>query len=114
MPERLTFYLILQLLICASAFAQSTTPAETTAERTFWDHNGSVVYLVANGSSGEFYYQRPRLGMLEAGARPDSLLFSGQINNGQFAERRMSSTRNAGKFRSKSKGPFSRMAEELR
>ena len=85
MPERLTFYLILQLLICTSAFAQSTTPAATTAERTFWDHNGSVVYLVANGSSREFYYQRPRLGMLEAGAHPDSLLFSGQINNGQFS-----------------------------
>ena len=85
MPGRLTFYLIPQLLICTSAFAQSTTPAATTAERTFWDHNGSVVYLVANGSSREFYYQRPRLGMLEAGAHPDSLLFSGQINNGQFS-----------------------------
>ena len=85
MSERLTFYLILQLLICTSAFAQSTTPAATTAERTFWDHNGSVVYLVANGSSREFFYQRPRLGMLEAGARPNSLLFSGQINNGQFS-----------------------------
>jgi hypothetical protein len=85
MPERLTFYLILPLLICTSPFAQSPTPAATTAERTFWDHNGSVVYLVANGSSREFYYQRPRLGMLEAGAHPDSLLFSGQINNGQFA-----------------------------
>ena len=40
---------------------------------------------LANGSSREFYYQRPRLGMLEAGAHPDSLLFSGQINNGQFS-----------------------------
>jgi hypothetical protein len=85
MPGRLTFYLILQLLMSTSAFAQSTTPAATAAERTFWDHNGSVVYLVANGSSREFYYQRPRLGMLEAGAHPDSLLFSGQINNGQFS-----------------------------
>jgi hypothetical protein len=85
MPGRLTFYLILQLLMCTSAFAQSTTPAATAAERTFWDHNGSVVYLVANGSSREFYYQWPRLGMLEAGAHPDSLLFSGQINNGQFS-----------------------------
>src|ERR1700719_1077547 len=85
MSGRLTLYLIPQLLMCTSAFAQSTTPAATAAERTFWDHNGSVVYLVANGSSREFYYQRPRLGMLEAGARPDALLFSGQINNGQFA-----------------------------
>jgi hypothetical protein len=85
MQGRLTFCLIPQLLICTSAFVQSTTPAPTTAERTFWDHNGSVMYLVANGSSREFYYQRPRLGMLEAGARPDSLLFRGQINNGQFS-----------------------------
>ncbi len=85
MQGRLTFCLIPQLLICTSAFAQSTTPAATTAERTFWDHNGSVMYLVANGSSREFYYQKPRPGMLEAGAHPDSLLFRGQIDNGQFS-----------------------------
>jgi hypothetical protein len=84
MQGRLTFCLIPQLLICTSAFAQSTTPADT-AERTFWDHNGSVMYLVANGSSREFYYQKPRPGMLEAGAHPDSLLFRGQIDNGQFS-----------------------------
>ena len=85
MQGRLTFCLIPQLLICPTAFAQSTTPAATTAERTFWDHNGSVMYLVANGSSREFYYQKPRPGMLEAGAHPDSLLFRGQIDNGQFS-----------------------------
>ena len=71
MQGRLTFCLIPQLLICTSAFAQSTTPAATTAEQTFWDHNGSVMYLVANGSSREFYYQKPRPGMLEAGAHPE-------------------------------------------
>ena len=43
------------------------------------------MYLIANGSSREFYYQRPRPGMLEAGARPDFLLFRGQINDGQFS-----------------------------
>jgi hypothetical protein len=43
------------------------------------------MYLVANGSSREFYYQKPRLGMLEAGAHPGTLLFRGQINNGQFS-----------------------------
>jgi hypothetical protein len=85
MQGRLTFCLIPQLLICTTAFAQSTTPAATTAERTFWDHNGSVMYLVANGSSRKFYYQKPRPGMLEAGAHPDSLLFRGQIDNGQFS-----------------------------
>jgi hypothetical protein len=43
------------------------------------------MYLVANGLSREFYYQKPRPGMLEAGAHPDSLLFRGQIDNGQFS-----------------------------
>src|SRR5262249_55700929 len=51
---------------------------------TIWDHNGSVMYLVANGPSREFYYQKPRPGMLDAGARPDSLLFRGQVNDGLF------------------------------
>jgi uncharacterized protein len=52
---------------------------------TLWDHNGSLVYLIAKGSSREFYYQEPRAGMLEAGARPDSLLFRGKTANGQYS-----------------------------
>ena len=85
MPNRFAFFCAIPLFLCTSAFAQSTTPAATTAERTFWDHNGSVMYLVADGSSREFYYQKPRPGMLEVGAHPDSLLFKGQINDGQFS-----------------------------
>ena len=42
---------------CTSAQAQ-TQPA--SPEPTIWDHNGSVMYLVANGSSREIYYQKPR------------------------------------------------------
>ncbi len=45
---------------------------------SYWNHNGSTVYLLANGAVREFYYDRPRPGMLEAGARPGSLLFSGE------------------------------------
>src|SRR5215469_8352998 len=62
---------------CTSAQAQTQT---TPPERTIWDHNGSVMYLVANGSSRDVYYQRPRQGMLDAGARPGSLLFRGEVN----------------------------------
>src|SRR5215831_12206483 len=65
----------------AGAQAQSQT---ASPERTVWDHNGSLMYLLANGSSREFYYQKPRPGMLDAGARPGSLLFRGQVNDGQF------------------------------
>jgi hypothetical protein len=66
------------------ASAQTQTQTES-AERTIWDHNGSVMYLVANGSSREFYYQKPRPGMLDAGARPGSLLFRGHVNSGQYS-----------------------------
>jgi hypothetical protein len=68
----------------AVASAQAQTQTETPG-RTVWDHHGSVMYLVANGSSREFYYQKPRPGMLDAGARPGSLLFRGQVNNGQYS-----------------------------
>jgi hypothetical protein len=64
-----------------SAQAQTQT---APADSTICDHNGSVMYLVANGSSREFYYQKPRPGMLDAGARPGSLLFRGQVINGQY------------------------------
>jgi hypothetical protein len=67
---------------CTSAHAQTQT---ASPEPTIWDHNGSVTYLVENGSSREFRYQKPRPGMLEAGARPGSLLFRGQVDNGQYA-----------------------------
>jgi len=64
---------------CAYAQTQTAPP-----ESTIWDHNGSVMYLVTNGSSWEVYYQKPRPGMLDAGARPGSLLFRGEVNNGQY------------------------------
>src|ERR1700747_361114 len=77
-PKRLIFLCILPLFLSTGAVAQPATPPEAT----LWDHNGSVVYLIANGSSREFYYKQPRSGMLEAGARPGSLLFHGRSIKG--------------------------------
>jgi hypothetical protein len=71
------------------------------------------MYLIANGSSRDFYYQKPRAGMLEAGAHPDALLFKGQINDGQISGTAYIFNAAAGKFRSKSRDPFSTMAEGL-
>jgi hypothetical protein len=67
---------------CTRAQAETQT---ASPEQTLWDHNGSVMYLVENGSAREFYYQKPRAGMLEAGARSGSLLFRGEIDNGQYS-----------------------------
>jgi hypothetical protein len=64
----------------ARAETQTASP-----EQTFWDHNGSVMYLVANGAAREIYYQKPRAGILEVGARSGSLLFRGEIENGEYS-----------------------------
>jgi hypothetical protein len=61
-------------LVAAGAMASTQAQTQTaSAEPTIWDHNGSVMYLVANGQSREFHYQKPRAGMLEVGARSGSL-----------------------------------------
>ena len=72
-------------LVSTGAVASAQAETQTASpEFTVWDHNGSVMYLVANGPSREFYYQKPRAGMLEVGVRPGSLLFRGEIENGEY------------------------------
>jgi hypothetical protein len=78
------FLSAIPLFLSTSAYAQ-LQDASPSAERTLWDHNGSIMYLIAIGSSRELHYQKPRPGMLEAGARPDDVLFKGEINDGQIA-----------------------------
>jgi hypothetical protein len=83
MPKYATLFAVLPILFLkTSGYAQ--TPA-ASPQRTIWGHNGSVTYLVSNGSSQEFYYEKPRPGMLEVGARPGSLLFRGQAKDGQYS-----------------------------
>jgi hypothetical protein len=54
------------------------TQAAPNAIRSYWNHNGSVVYLQADGYSRKFFYHQPRDGMLRAGAASGSLLFEGR------------------------------------
>jgi hypothetical protein len=84
MLERFAFTCALTLLLNVGWLAHFQSAHATSSEPTLWEHNGSVVYLVAKGSSREFYYKDPRPGMLEAGARPGSLLFRGQSVRGQY------------------------------
>lgn len=68
---------ILAVAIPTASIAQQSGPS-------LWDHNGSTVYLVANGQAREFYYQEPRQGMADVGARQGSLLFSGASSGGRY------------------------------
>ena len=102
MLKRLAFLCILPLL-STSPHAQSQT---ASPESTIWDHNGSVMYLVTNGASREFHYKKPRPGMLEAGAQPGTLLFRGQIDNGQFSGTAYLFNARCGKVPFQVKGPI--------
>ena len=58
-----------------------TPPAQPPSAQkppTLWHHNGSTMYLVATGASREFYYDSPRPGMVDVGARRGTLLFRGE------------------------------------
>ena len=95
-------YISFSLLVgCACAFAESSsdirsiigeiqTPDQSPtltvpqAQQLLWDHNGSTVYLIAEGHSRKFFYKEPRPGMLSAGAKPDSLIFEGKANGEQY------------------------------
>ena len=104
LTKNITFLCAISLFLVASAFAQpQNAPSQPP---TLWDHNGSVMYLVENGASREFYYQKPRPGMLEAGAHPDSLLFRGQITDGHFSGTAFLFNANCGQVPFAVKGPI--------
>jgi hypothetical protein len=83
MPKNFAPFVILPILfVNTCAYAQVP---HASSDRTTWEHNGSVMYLIANGSSREFFYEKPRPGMLAAGAKTGSLLFRGEVSNGQYS-----------------------------
>ncbi len=95
----------------AVASAQAQTQI-ASPDPTIWDHNGSVMYLVAKGQSREFYYQKPRAGMLEVNVLA---LFSSAVRSttDNIPERHLFLARIADKSRSKSKDRFSTMMNGL-
>jgi hypothetical protein len=83
MPKNFAPFVILSILF-VNTCPHAQVP-DASSERTMWDHNGSMMYLIANGSSREFFYEKPRPGMAEAGAKTGSLLFRGELSNGQYS-----------------------------
>jgi hypothetical protein len=63
---------------------RSGVTAGTQQRRTIWDHNGSEMYLVGDGTTRRIYYHRPRQAMIEAGARPGTLLFAGDRSGSSY------------------------------
>ena len=72
----------------SSARAESKAPAKKPTVGSVlaphWNHNGSVVSLVTQGAKQKFFYDTPRVGLLDAGVKPGTLLFDGQRNGQNF------------------------------
>lgn len=74
--------------------------------RSFWHHNGSIMYLVADGSSRELAYSQPRKGLLDLGVRPDTVLFKGQVVDSNYIGTARIFRGRCGEFPFKVSGPI--------
>ena len=65
--------------------APPTMGPSMMSPRSLWEHNGSVLYLAANGAGRRFYYDTPREGLDSVGVKRGTLLFDGQKNGDQYS-----------------------------
>ncbi len=61
------------------------SPPEAQARSTLWDHNRSIMRLVANGENRQFVYETPRQGMANEGVTSGTLLFEGVRNGDTYS-----------------------------
>lgn len=62
---------------CPPSSDDDPAPDGTTPPHTFWNHNGSTVYLNVDRENRQFVYAAPRPGMIQAGARKGDMVFEG-------------------------------------
>lgn len=67
--------------LAALALLCSIIPAKADS---LWDHNGSLMRLLADGNLRQFVYERPRQGMMVAGAQTGDSVFIGSVVDGQY------------------------------
>jgi hypothetical protein len=96
-------------------FGGSTTPALAqnvsqaggqSSPEMYWNHNGSKMKLVAQGSSRKFYYSDPRPEIVDAGAKPGFLLFEGKSINGRYIGKAYLVNRRCGQISYNVSGPI--------
>ena len=70
---------VLKTGMAALAFMAGSAALSTTASAdSCWNHNGSVMRLVAQGNNRWFYYENPKQVLRRAGVRQGTLLFNGR------------------------------------
>jgi hypothetical protein len=87
-----------RVLARASAAPNAAIPQPQGTPSSYWTHNGSTVYLVADGELRRFYYHKPRLAMLAIGVKPDNLVFAGRKDGNQYEGTAYTYSRRCGAF----------------
>jgi hypothetical protein len=71
--------------VLTASWSQSVMADSWQNASSFWDHNGSIVGLEAEGNHRRFIYAFPRTGMQNAGATEGALLFDGETSGTSYA-----------------------------
>ncbi len=60
------------------------SPVQQSRNQSLWDHNGSLMVLVADGAQRSFVYESPRVGMRQRGVRRGTRLFEGRKSGNAY------------------------------
>jgi hypothetical protein len=71
-------------LLLLSLIALTVLGSAAALADSYWDHNGSLMRLVAKGSERLFYYEKPKDSLRQSGVRPGTLLFNGTTQNERY------------------------------
>ncbi|MBX3534561.1 MAG: SH3 domain-containing protein [Xanthobacteraceae bacterium] len=86
-------------IVCSTSESQQQSP-------TIWNHNGSIVALIAKGTSRQFVYEVPRKGIADQGVEKGTILFTGIVRNGQYYGTARIFRRGCGSFPYQVSGPI--------
>lgn len=73
----------MQAVMLVVAMAVTFAAPDPALADSFWDHNGSLIRLEAQGQERVFTYEEPRSVLRRAGVRPGTVLFDGR-NEGNY------------------------------
>lgn len=89
---------------CISGIKRLGQPRVASIDNTrggtasYWSHNGSSLYLTAEGDRRRFYYETPRPGLADQGVERGTLLFDGQKVDNNYQGTAYVFVRHCGKF----------------
>ena len=84
MRKSLNLAALLGAVVTAGLTFNTVTATDAAAD-SCWNHNGSVMRLVASGNQRWFYYENPRQAMRNEGVTPGTLLFNGWKNGNSYS-----------------------------